>query len=126
MGVVRVTDVDGDAGFANGEDRLVMQDGGAHISEFSQLSVGELSDRAWPVYDSWVGHQETRDIRPVFIHRSVYAARNDRAGDITTATRERFNSAIGQRAVEAGHDSRLLSAESFRDGGLGFIGKEAS
>ena len=73
------SDLDGDPRLANGEDRLVVKHGCAHVGELAELAIGEFVDRARVIDDAWIRHQETRDVRPVLVNVGGDAAGDDGA-----------------------------------------------
>ncbi len=47
-----------------------------------------------------IGHQDTGDIRPVFVNVRVQSRRRKRTGDVAAAAGEGFDVAVGHHAVE--------------------------
>ena len=123
--VVGIPDPYRDAGLADGEDRLILEDAGAHISQLPQFAVGNPLNRFRVFDDPGIRHQETGDIGPVFIDRRLNPAGNDGSGDIRTAARKSLNPTVGQGAIKTGDNSPRVFGQAFADrfpGALGVVG----
>ena len=112
--VVGVADVGGNTRLVHGEHGVLMQDGRAHIGQFTQLLVSDGADFARMRHNARVSHQETRHVRPVLVHAGFDRAGDNRARDIRAAARERLNCAVRIAAIEARHDRRHAVGQLLR------------
>ena len=117
---VGVADVDGDAGLADREDGLLVEDARAHVGQLPQLHIGNVFDRSWIIDDPGVGHQKAGHIRPVLIDRGPGRPGDQGAGHIRAAPGQDAHLArILIASVESGKDGPLVFGQF---GGQGLVG----
>ena len=119
IGLVGIADIGGDTGLTDGEHRVLMQDGGAHMAQLPELFIGDGGDLRRAVDDPGIRHQKTGYVGPVFIDVGVDRAGHEGAGDIAAAAGEGADLAVLIRAVETGHDGGLAVLQQ---GGELFLG----
>ena len=101
-GSVGVGDADGDPRLLAGEDGLLVEHVGSGIGELPQFAVGDALHGSGVGDHAWVGHQQARDVGPVFVQDGAGRARQDGPGDVRAAAREGLDLALRPRAVESG------------------------
>ena len=115
---VGVADVDGDVRPADGEDRILMQDGRAHVRKLTQLTIGNVVDHVRMLDDARVGGQNAGNIRPVFIQASTDGTGDNGAGHVRSAAREGVHRTVWHGPVEAGDHGVLHADKRVPDGGI--------
>ena len=86
-----------------------MQDGCTHVRKFSELLIGNRAYYCGIVNALGICHKETGYVGPVLVYACRCSACHDRAGDVRTAARERFDRSVGHRTVETGDNSVVIS-----------------
>ena len=89
---------------SDGEDRVLVKNGGAHIRELSQFSVGDRLYADGIVDDAGIRHHKTGDVRPVLIDVGPAGSRDDRSCDVAAASGECLDVSVESSSVEAGDD----------------------
>ena len=121
LGAVGVADVDGNAGGADGEHGVLVENGSTHVGQLAELAVGDLLDDAGVVDDAGVGHHEAGHVSPVLIEIGLGGLCYDGAGDIGSTAGEGLDGAVGGAAVEAGDDGVLVLLQLSRKLGVGLF-----
>ena len=102
--LIGVTNVDRNARVTNGEDRILVQNGRAHVGKLTQLTVGDGANGTRILHDAGVGHEKSGYVGPVLIQLGISGSRHDGAGHVRAAAAEGLDGAVGHHAIEAGND----------------------
>ena len=121
VGRIGITDVQGDVLLADGENGAFMQHLRAGVAQLAQLVVGHLGNGLGIVDDAGVSHQNTGNVRPVFVDLGIQRGGCQRTGDVTAATGEGVNGAVGHHTVEAGGHNALADPAQLLQGGIGLL-----
>ena len=98
-----------------------MENRRAHEGQLPQLRVGDMGNGAGIGHNFRVGHQNTGDVSPVFIHVGVHSGGRQRAGDIAAATGHHLDLSCGQTAVEAGDQNLPVGFQRGSNGAVGLF-----
>ena len=85
LGAVGVADVDGDARLADGEHRVLVEDGRAHVAELPELGIGDVVDDLGGIHHPGVRGQHAGNVRPVLVEVSPHGLGDDGARDVRAA-----------------------------------------
>ena len=86
LGLVRVSDIDGDPLLSHREYRILMKNTCPHVGKLPQLTIRDRIDPFWVLDNTRIRDQKSRHICPVLIHIRLDRLRHDRARNVGTAS----------------------------------------
>ena len=115
---VGVADIDRNACGTYRKDRCFMQYRCTHIGQLPQFGIGDRANHCRIVHNAGVCHQETGNVCPVLVQRSLYRTGYDRTGHVAAAAGERLDIAVCSAAIEARNYSMFQCAKAFPQNGF--------
>ena len=121
LGRIGIADIDGDTGSTDGEHRILMENGSAHVGQLAQFLIGDVLNGMRCIHQSGISCQHTGDIRPVLIQACTHCQCHNGTGQIGAAAGEGVDIAIGQGPVETGNHSILQIGQSSGELAVGLL-----